>query len=71
MGRDSHGPIFCGVISVLNSLKLPNSQLNHLTWFVELGPGRTGRAGHESCEMSNTWKVVHKNLEDRVVMDYI
>ena len=37
VGRDSHGPIFCGVISVLNSLKLPNSQLNHLTWFVELG----------------------------------
>ena len=71
MGRDSHGPIFCGVISVLNSLKLPNSQLNHLTWFVELGPGRTGRAGHESCDGVNTWKVIHKKCESRVGMDYI
>ena len=26
VGRDSHGPILRGVISVLNSLKLPNSQ---------------------------------------------
>jgi len=26
MGYNSHGPIFCGVIDVLNSLKLPNSQ---------------------------------------------
>jgi hypothetical protein len=26
VGYNSYGPVFCGYISVLNSLKLPNSQ---------------------------------------------